>query len=420
MAHRIRGNSGEPLSQPPYGYMKSTENPKRWSIDEEAAEIVRRIYDMCLAGYGVDQIGGVLEKEKVLTPLNYWKSKGLDRGGKKSNKNPFCWNSSTICKVLTQQEYLGDVINFKTYSKSYKDKRRRENAKENQMVFEGVHEPVISRETWDRVQEKRGKVRTRKKQTGERNMFSGLLVCATCGSNLGYHFNQGNHDIQYFNCANYNNRGSTCNATHYVRVDFLEQVVLSELRRITWFAERYEEEFVKIVLDSALREMEKTGRNRQKELDSLLARDQELDSLFERIYEDSLSGRITEERFARMSQRYESEQAELKSKIGSLRKEISKHNRHNCTTDEFLAVVRKYIHMKELTREILREFIDHIVVHHAENLKGERIQKIEIFYNCIGAFEAPKLDELPRPQIQLNTRKGVAISYSPTGTAANF
>ena len=420
MAHRIRGNSGEPLSQPPYGYMKSTENPKRWIIDEEAAEIVRRIYDMCLAGYGVDQIGGVLEKEKVLTPLNYWKSKGLDRGGKKSNKNPFCWNSSTICKVLTQQEYLGDVINFKTYSKSYKDKRRRENAKENQMVFEGVHEPVISRETWDRVQEKRGKVRTRKKQTGERNMFSGLLVCATCGSNLGYHFNQGNHDIQYFNCANYNNRGSTCNATHYVRVDFLEQVVLSELRRITWFAERYEEEFVKIVLDSALREMEKTGRNRQKELDSLLARDQELDSLFERIYEDSLSGRITEERFARMSQRYESEQAELKSKIGSLRKEIFKHNRHNCTTDEFLAVVRKYIHMKELTHEILREFIDHIVVHHAENIKGERIQKIEIFYNCIGAFEAPKLDELPRPQIQLNTRKGVAISYSPTGTAANF
>jgi len=203
-------------------------------------------------------------------------------------------------------------------------------------------------------------------------------------------------------------------------VDFLEQVVLSELRRITWFAERYEEEFVKIVLDSALRDMEKTGRNRQKELDSLLARDQELDSLFERIYEDSLSARITEERFARMSQRYESEQAELKSKIGSLRKEISKHNRHNCTTDEFLAVVRKYIHMKELTHDILCEFIDHIVVHHAENIKGERIQKIEIFYNCVGAFEAPKLDELPRPQIQLNTRKGVAISYSPTGTAANF
>jgi len=156
---------------------------------------------MCLAGHGVDQIGGALEKEKVLTPLNYWKSKGLDRGGKKSNKNPYCWNSSTICKVLTQQEYLGDVINFKTYSKSYKDKKRRENAKENQMVFEGVHEPIIDREIWDRVQQKRGKVRTRKKQTGEKNMFSGLLVCATCGSNLGYHFNQGNNDIQYFGYA---------------------------------------------------------------------------------------------------------------------------------------------------------------------------------------------------------------------------
>ena len=177
---------------------------------------------------------------------------------------------------------------------------------------------------------------------------------------------------------------------------------------------------MKIVLDSSLREMEKTGRNRQKELDALIARDKELDVLFEKIYEDSLSGRITEDRFARMSKKYEDEQVGLRAKITPLKKEIAKHNRHNCTTDEFLAVVRKYIHMKELTREILREFIDHIVVHHAENLKGERIQKIEIFYNCIGAFEAPKMDELPRPQIQLNTRKGVAISYSQPENIVNF
>ena len=412
MSFRIRGNSGEPLSRPPYGYTYDPENAKRWVIDPEAAEIVQRIFSMCITGYGVDQIGGVLEKEKVLTPLNYAKAHKNDRGGKKSNKNPFCWNSSTISTILATQEYLGDVINFKTYSKSYKDKKRRENAKENQMFFEGVHEPVVDRETWDKVQAKRGRVRSKKKVTGERNIFSGLLVCATCGSNLGYHFNQRNHDIQYFNCQNHNNRGSTCNATHYIRVDFLEQVLLGELRRITYYAQHYEEAFVKLVLDSALREMEKSGRNRQKELDALIARDQELDVLFERTYEDSLSGRITEERFAKMTRRYESEQAEIKAKIAPLKKEIAKHNRHNCTTDEFLEVVRKHIHMKELTHEIVREFIDHIVVHHAENIGGEKVQRVEIFYNCIGEFRAPMLDEIPKARVQMGTGKGVTIGYS--------
>jgi len=153
--------------------MKDIENPKRWIIDPEAAEIVRRIYQLCLMGYGVDQIGGVLMDEKILSPLNYWKSKGLNRGGKQNNRSPYYWNHSTVTKILSQQEYLGDVINFKTYSKSYKDKKRRENAKENMVIFEGVHEPIIDRETWDKVQTKRGKVRARKKQTGERNMFSG-------------------------------------------------------------------------------------------------------------------------------------------------------------------------------------------------------------------------------------------------------
>jgi hypothetical protein len=294
------------------------------------------------------------------------------------------------------------------------------NAKENQMVFESVHEPIVDRQIWDKVQAKRGKTRSRKKITGERNIFSGLLVCATCGSNLGFHFNQKNHDIQYFNCSNYNNRGSTCNATHYIRVDFLEKILLSELRRITYYAQTYEEAFVKIVLDSAVREMEKTGRNRQKELDTLIARDQELDILFERVYEDSLSGRITEERFASMSRRYEAEQAEIKAKIAPLKKEVAKHNRRNCTTDEFLEIVRKHIHMKELTHEIVREFIDHIVVRHAENIGGGKVQKIEIYYNCIEEFAAPKMDELPRARIRMGTRKGVAINYSSSDKAASF
>ena len=417
MAHRIRANAGEPLGHPPYGYVKDPENPKRWVIDPEAAEIVRRIYQMHLIGYGVDQIGGVLEKEKVLTPTHYLRAKGIGRGGKKSSKNPHCWNSSTISQILVQQEYLGDVINFKTYSKSYKDKTRRVNAKENQLIFEGVHEPIIDRESWDKVQQKRGKSKARKRQTGERNMFSGLLVCSTCGSNLNFHFNQRNNDIKYFNCQNYNNRGSTCDATHYIRTDFLEEVILSELRRITFFAQNYEEEFVKLVLDSALREMEKAGRNRGKELDTLIARDAELDNLFERIYEDSLSGKISEERFARMSRKYEDEQAALKPKIKELKKEIQKHSRRNRSTDEFLAVVRKYIEVQELSQEILHEFIEKIVVHHAEKIGGEKVQRIEIYYNCIGEWNAPKIDEMPKAFIRMQTRKGVAVNYAAERTA---
>lgn len=265
---------------------------------------------------------------------------------------PYIWSDKTIHDMIDRREYLGHTYTGKRSKSSYKSKKEVKNPIEKQHFFPNTHEPLIDDETFE-VAQKRASSRTRPTKFDEIDIFTGVLFCATCGSNLGYHFNQRNHDIQYFNCANYNNRGSTCDATHYIRVDFLEQIILSELRRITFFAERYEEEFVKIVLNSALREMEKAGRNRQRELDTLITRDKELDVLFKRIYEDSLSGRITEDRFARMSKKHEDEQAELKSKIAPLKKEIAKHNRHNCTTDEFLAVVRKYIHMKELTQEIL-------------------------------------------------------------------
>ncbi|MDD2649340.1 MAG: recombinase family protein [Eubacteriales bacterium] len=259
---------------------------------------------MTLDGVGTDQIATQLSSDMVLVPMAYWASKGLSRGGKAVPEGCTAWCRSTVIKILTLQEYCGDLINFKTYSKSYKNKKRLNNDPENMVVFRGVNEPIIDRATWEKVQEKRGKIRKRKPHSGDRNMFSGLVVCADCGRNLNFHFNQGNHDIQYFNCSNYNSGHGTCNATHYIRVDFLEQVVLGEIRRLTKFASHYESEFVKAVMGHSQQAAIAERQYKEKELNRLLARDKELDRLFERLYEDNVAGKLSDERYARMARSY--------------------------------------------------------------------------------------------------------------------
>ena len=412
MAHRIRGNSGEPLSKPPYGYIKDENNPKKWVIDENVVENVRKVYQMYLDGFGIEQIAGWLEKEKILTPNFYAFENGLKVSGKKSNRSPYAWKHSTVSKILSLQEYCGDVINFKTYSKSYKNKTRYKNDKENQSIFENVHQPIIEREMWEQVQIKRGKVRNKRTTTGEHNMFSGLLECSTCGSNLNFHFNQGNHEITYFNCPNYNNRGRTCDATHYIRTDFLEEIIKNDIARITAFTEHYENEFIKLLTDSSVKETEKKTQLMEKELETLSARSSELDVLFERIYEDSVIGKITEERFAKMSKKYENEQSDIQTKIALLQKEIRIRAKKKGTANEFLEIVRNYTDMKELTPQILREFVEKIIIHHREKIDGVEIQKVEIIYNCVGTIEIPNLKKIPQKEITMKTRKGVALHYS--------
>lgn len=422
LSNKIKGNSGEPLSKPPYGYMKDPENLKRWIVDEDAAVVVRRIFHMYLDGYGIEQIAVKLENEGVLAPNSYAVAHGGKVSGKKTIHGPCAWKHSTISKMLSLQEYCGDVINFKTYSKSYKNKTRHKNPEENQVVFEAVHEPIIEREIWNRVQEKRGKKRnTRKPSTGEHNMFSGLLVCSTCGSNLGFHFNQGNHDITYFNCSNYNNRGKQredCDATHYIRTDFLEQVVMNDIARITAYTRLYEDEFIKILADSSVKEKGRQIDCMEREVSTLNARNAELDVLFMRIYEDSVSGRISEERYAKMSRKYEDEQAEISKKIVLLQKEIHTQSRRNGTAREFVEIVKRYTRIKKLTPQILREFVDKIIVHHRERVDGVDEQKIEIIYNCVGRINIPDIPKIPQQEIVLQTRKGVAISYSKSQKTA--
>ena len=412
ISNKIKGNAGEPMGQPPYGYIKDPENPKRWIVDEEAAQVVRRIYRMTLEGVGTEQIAAKLEEDGVLTPRAYWHSKGVNRPGKVKDLPPTHWNSSSVIKMLSVQEYCGDILNFKTYSKSYKNKKRLENDRENWAIFKDVHEPIIERAVFEQVQQKRGKMRKRQAKDGERSMFSGLLVCADCGSNLHFHFNQGNPEIKYFNCSNYKGNRGTCGSTHYVRVDFLEQVVLGEIRRLTKYAGLYEDDFLKEVIGHSRQAEETERRLKEKELKSLLARDDELDGLFERIYEDNVSGKLSDDRFAKMSRRYEEEQKELSEKIKKLRSEIEKQNSRAASTDMFVSIVRKYTRARKLTPRMLNELVEKIEVYNAERIDGEWVQRLRIHYNCVGEMNIPNEPALPIPAVTVNTRKGVFVSYT--------
>ena len=418
ISNKIKGNAGEPMGQPPYGYIKDPENPKRWIVDEEAAQVVRRIYRMTLEGIGTEQIAAKLEEDGVLTPRAYWHSKGINRPGKVKDLPPTHWNSSSVIKMLSVQEYCGDILNFKTYSKSYKNKKRLENDRENWAIFKDVHEPIIERAVFEQVQQKRGKMRKRQAKDGERSMFSGLLVCADCGSNLHFHFNQGNPEIKYFNCSNYKGNRGTCGSTHYVRVDFLEQVVLGEIRRLTKYAGLYEDDFLKEVIGHSRQAEETERRLKEKELKSLLARDDELDGLFERIYEDNVSGKLSDDRFAKMSRRYEEEQKELSEKIKKLRSEIEKQSSRATSTDMFVSIVRKYTRARKLTPRMLNELVEKIEVYNAEKIDGEWVQRLRIHYNCVGEMNIPNEPALPIPAVTVNTRKGVFVSYTTDDRSA--
>ena len=370
---------------------------------------------MTISGMGVEQIATKLENDGVLTPRSYWLKKGINRPGKSKNVPPTHWNGSTITKILTKQEYCGDLVNFKTYSKSYKLKARIDNNPENWVIFKDVHTPIVERSVWEKVQDKRGKIRKRKTNDGDVCMFSGLLVCADCGHNLHFHFNQGNPEIKYFNCSNYKGNRGTCTSTHYIRVDFLEQVILGEIRRLTKFATKYEAQFAEAVMGLSQQNAVYEREAMKMELYALQARDKELDVLFERIYEDNVAGKISDERFARMSQKYEAEQQEVSDKIKATKAVIDKSASQSMTSEMFIATVRKYTRAKKLTPRMLNELIQYIEVHQAEKVNGVWEQHLTIHYNCIGAIDIPDALQITMPEVTMNTRKGVYVSYVPNG-----
>ena len=418
IVNKMKGNAGVPLSPPPYGYIKNPDDPRFWVVEPEAAEVVRRIYSMALEGYGLAEIAARLAADGVVNPTYYWRSRGTSRGGSKSTVEPTKWGHTTVKKILTLQEYCGDVINFKSYSKSYKMKKRIENPEENRAIFLNVHEAIIDRQTWEKVQTlQKGTRRKKPTVTQEPSVFSGLLKCPECGGNLNFHFNQNNHDIKFFSCQNHNSGYRKCSKTHYIRLDFLEQVVLYEVKRLACFASEYENDFIKAMIGRSAKVAENTALRKQRELDALTARDRELDMLFERLYEDNVAGKIDDARFAKMSKRYEQEQGENAKKIKALRLELKKDESKRMDIDDFLETVRQYTDATTITKRMVAELIDHIEVYHAEKQDGITNQRVVIHYNCIGAFDVPDRRKIPEADIIMETRKGVALSYAPEQVA---
>ena len=414
IVNKMKGNAGIPLSPPPYGYIKNPDDPRFWVVDPVAADVVRRIYRMALEGYGLAETAAALGADGIVNPTYYWRSKGTSRGGSKSTLEPTKWGHTTIKKILTTQEYCGDVINFKSYSKSYKMKRRIENPEENRAIFLNVHEAIIDRPTWEKVQAlKAGTRRKRPTVTQEPSAFSGVMKCPECGGNLNFHFNQNNHDIKFFSCQNHNSGLRKCSSTHYIRLDFLEQVVLYEVHRLACFANEYENDFIKAMVGRSAKVAENDRVRKKRGLDGLLTRDGELDMLFERLYEDNVSGKIDDARFAKMAKRYEQEQGENAGRIKALRLEVKKLEEKRMDVDDFLETVRHYTNAAKITKRMVAELIDHIEVYPAVKEDGVTNQRVTIHYNCIGAFEVPDRRKIPERDILLETRKGVALSYAP-------
>lgn len=410
-SHRLRGSMGEPLSQPPYGYMKSPENKKKWIIDPEAATVVKSIFKMCLDGKGNETIARELQENKVLIPMAYWRSKGLNRGGKKTQTNPYKWCKTTIQKILSQQEYCGDIINFKTYSKSFKNKTRYENSKENWAVFKDVNEPIIDRETFETVQKfiSKTKRRTPKKENGERSIFNGLIYCGDCHSKMRYHTSTSNKEIHYFTCSDnkVDYRGK-CPGRHYVRADALEEVVKLELRRLVKMLEIDESYFAQLILRKNDEEREKDKKFLESELQKAIARSSTVSQLYEKLYEDNVIGKVSDEWFVELSHKYEKERMDLKAKIADTRHKIEELKNTNSEYGKFISAIRRFMQMDNLTSPLLRELIDHIDIFETEGTGKSRTQRIVIYYRFIGYIELPNTAKQTHIA---DTRKGVAVEY---------
>lgn len=410
-SHRLRGSMGEPLSQPPYGYMKSPENKKKWIIDPEAATVVKSIFKMCLDGKGNETIAKELQESEVLIPMAYWRSKGLNRGGKKTQTNPYKWCKTTIQKILSQQEYCGDIINFKTYSKSFKNKTRYENSKENWAVFKDVNEPIIDRETFETVQKFISKTKRRapKKENGERSIFNGLVYCGDCHSKMRYHTNTSNKEIHYFTCSDnkVDYRGN-CPGRHYVRADALEEVVKLELRRLVEMMEIDESYFAQLLLRKNDKEREKDKKFLESELQKAIARSNTVSQLYEKLYEDNVIGKVSDEWFVELSHKYEKERMDLKAKIADTRHKIGELKNNNSEYEKFISAIRRFMQIDNLTSPLLRELIDHIDIFETEGTGKSRTQRIVIYYRFIGYIELPNTTKQTHIA---DTRKGVAVEY---------
>ena len=380
---RSKGNAGEHLcTNPPYGYRKDPDDKKKWIVDEEAAAVVKKIFDLCIAGKGPMQIAKVLTADKVLTVKAYY----AKRDGKAMPDNPYRWDYKSIAGILERPEYTGCTVNFKTYSKSHKLKKRLQNAPENYRIFPNTQPAIIEEQVFERVQELRANKR-RPTKTGRQGLFSGLLYCADCGEKLYFcTTNSFTPKQEHYVCSNYKSNTGTCSA-HFIREETLKLFVLQRIFDVTAMFFDDIQSFQNMVYQQRFEEAEKAVKRQKKELEQARKRITELDRIFKRIYEDDINGTISHGRFLKLSAEYEAEQKELTEFVKTEQAAVDTYEQDKTDFDSFAAVIRKYVGIRELTPAIVNEFVKKIIVHAPDKSSGHRRQKIEIVWNFIGELE---------------------------------
>ena len=392
--NKAKGERGERLTtNAPYGYRKNPENKKEWIIDEEAAQVVRHIFDLCMEGRGPMQIAKQLKEEMILTPTAYKHKEGIKTPNPES-ADPYHWRSETVINILERQEYTGCTVNFKTYTNSIWDKKQRENPAENRAVFYNTHPAIIEPEVFDKVQEIR-KQRHRRTKTGKSHMFSGLVFCADCKAKMRYCTTSYFEERQdHFVCANYRSNTGTCSA-HFIRAVVLERLVWKHMQMVIDYVIRYED-FFRAKMEQRLRvESGEILRVKRKQLDKAEKRILELDKLFVRIYEDNVAGKLSDERFSVMSSSYEEEQQALKTNAETLRQEIEVQEQQNQNLELFIQKVHQYADLDELTAYATHDLIKAIYIGAPDKSSGKRRQSISICYDFVGFIP---LDELMKQE----------------------
>ena len=391
---KSKGEAGEHLcTNPPYGYMKDPDNKKQWIVDGEAAEVVKRIFALCLDGYGPSQIARILKEDKVITPTIHFQQTGRATRNAPPD-NPYNWTSDTIADILERPEYQGHTVNFKTYKQSYKSKRTCYNPEEKWLVFENTHEAIIDADTWARVQELR-KNKRRPARTGKTNMFSGIVRCADCGEKL-YYCTSKNFEARqdHFVCSTSRLKGKAVCSTHFIRAVVLEQGVLAHMRLTIACVANHEEQFRKAMGAKQKAEAKKELAAKRRQLTQAERRIEELDRLFKRIYEDNANGKLSDSRFQMLADDYEQEQEELREKLLRLNEEINEQEEQSENIDRFISKVRKYLDLDELTPAVLNDMVKAVYVHAPDKSKGHREQQIDISYDLVGILPASLLNDL--------------------------
>ena len=388
---KAKGQAGKPLcTNPPYGYVKDPEDKLHWIVDEEAAKVVRDIFRLCVQGYGVSQIANEINKRHIMNPTAHLKSLGIGvPDNREDEHDDYRWQGSTISHMLSRQEYLGHTVNFKTYRKSYKQKKQLKNDPENWQIFENTHEAIIDQETFDIVQRIRDG-RRRVTPMGEMPALSGMVFCADCGAKMYQVRGRSLPQSEYMVCATYRKKGKDICPSHQMRNSVIERYLLAGILEITGYVQENEDEFVEMITKKSRAEVDRSLRDGKRELEQSQARIHKLDEIIQRLYEDNIEGKISDERFAKMSESYETEQKTLECHVTELRSMIATQQESSVNVDLFLAKVRKYTDIRELTPEIIREFVECIEVFKPEQINGHKVQKMRIVWNCIGEFMPPQ------------------------------